>query len=182
MIGRKGLRFFGPSQSRMRFSPRPLAKLAALPLDLPAEPAFSFTSYLPTRPKLQARRRRCLLTSLLCTSSSLVEQKSSHSFLDLCFFPPIHTLLQLHSLFQTTTDSLLERAGLKFNSRYDLKSPVFIVANTAAVSHVACFPLSGDQRNTAVPFTSSFSLCPLPRHSRIRTAWSYIHTVIPAKP
>lgn len=81
-------RFFGPSQK----TPRP-HEIVAKPLSEIScfTPGSRLPSFVPSPhvQKLQARRRRCqAVYHTLLPFFIWWEQKSSHSFLDLCFFPP----------------------------------------------------------------------------------------------
>ena len=98
-----------------------------------------------------------------------------HSFLDLCslYRNSRSFTASIHSL-EHSTQIASRRAGLIFNSRYDLNSPRFIVLNNAPPQATACFPLSDDQRDTTVLFISTFTLCPRPSHSGTLDASSYI--------
>ena len=125
---------------------------------------------------------------MLCissTSSSLPSSLSSQfgvgteikftHFLISAPFIETHTLLSasLHSL-KHPTQIASRRAGLIFNSRYDLNAPRFIVLNNAPAQATACFPLSDDQRNMIVLFILTFTLCLYPSYSGTPDASSYI--------
>lgn len=73
------------------------------------------------------------LSSSLSSRSRRTDIKFTH-FLISVLFIETNTLLPspIHSLHSTSI-SLLERAGFRFNSRYDLSLPRFIVQNTAAI-------------------------------------------------
>lgn len=104
-------------------------------------PWIPFPAYLPP-PHVSPRRRR----SLLCRSSLSWNRNQVTHFLISASFLETNTLLQSHSLLKHPNISLLERAGPRFNSRYDLNAPRFIVINTATLSHVCLLRIVGQPK------------------------------------
>lgn len=154
-------------RSRMRFlPPSPLSEISyPLPLDL------SF--FVPPHTSN--------LVVVVAPSSASVEQKSSHSFLDLCFLHRnqhsftafIHSLkIQINRFWNALASSSI--AGTTSSH------PVSLLPKPPPSATCACFPLSGDQRNITSLFTSTFRLISLPKHSRPQTAPSSKHTFTPA--
>ena len=114
---------------------------------------------LPRQP-----RRRCL-SSLSSPSFNLGPEIKFTHFLISAPFIGFHTLLQLqiHSL-KHPTQIASRRAGLIFNSRYDLNARPFIVLNNAPPPSHCLLPLSDNQRDMTVLFISTFALCPTLEH------------------
>ena len=108
----------------------------------------SLSSFLTSLPLLHDLRSRNQVTPFLI---SLPFRRSQHSFT-----VPV-------TLLESINKSLLQRAGFRFNSRYDLKSPRFIVRNTAAISHVCLFPIVRRPKQTGcyIHFESAFVPCPV---------------------
>lgn len=158
-IGKNSLRFY-PGRQKPQGA-KPLSEISCF---------YPWICLIVSHVQPRCRRRSFDLLHDLCSKNQVTHFLISAPFLE------TNALFQSHSLLTNPNKSLLERAGPRINSRYDLKSPIFIVTKTAAISHVYLFPLSGHQRNTAVLFTSSPSLCPLSSQSRLRSASSYKHT------
>lgn len=117
-----------------------------------------------SHPYVQGRRRQLptfLPSFLPLPSSTIVEQKSSHSFLDLCSRRRSpHSFLPSHSLLIHHNKSILERAGLRFNSRYDLTLSTFHCSQNAALRHVCVFSIVRRQKelDSSIHFDVSLSL------------------------
>lgn len=121
-------------------APSPLAKLAT------PTPGFVF---LPTSPptRLTSSSPLSSLSFLLhCLSSLSWNRNQVTHFLISASFLETNTLLQSHSLLKHPNILLLERAGPRFNSRYDLNAPRFIVINTATLSHVCLLRIVGQPK------------------------------------
>ncbi len=148
--------------------PSPLTKLAAF------TPGSVFPCTSPIIPNLHTSIVVVVVSAFFALSIAFLHDLSNRNqvthFLVSAPFVEVHTLLYSFSLFKHPNQSLLERAGLRFNSRYDLNHPVSLLSMPPPPATCACFPLSGDQRNPTVLFTASLCLCPLPGHSRFRTA------------
>lgn len=110
-------------------------------------PWIRFPAYLPPPTRLTSSSPLSSLSFLLhCLSSLSWNRNQVTHFLISASFLETNTLLPSHSLLKHPNISLLERAGPRFNSRYDLNAPRFIVINTATLSHVCLLRIVGQPK------------------------------------